>query len=131
MLHFIRFAAWLLLSVIVVLSLVPSGARPITTLPHVVEHAAIFLAVGMLFGAAYLGRERMLSISAIAVCATLELSQLLVPGRDARLSDFVVDAIAATVGIFLGSMLYLAARPPFWRSQNSTMGSRRKSYKIQ
>jgi VanZ family protein len=117
MLHgVIRSAAWLSLSVIVVLTLVPSGARPTTTLPHVVEHAAIFLAVGMLFGAAYLGHERLLSISAVAVCATLELSQLLVPGRHARLSDFIVDAIAAIVGIFLGRMVYLAARRPSWRS---------------
>jgi VanZ family protein len=115
--RFMRLAAWILLSVIVLLSAVPSGARPITTFPHAVEHAIIFWAVGMLFGAAYLGHERMLSIGAVAFCATLELTQLLIPGRHARLSDFIVDTTAALVGVFLGSALYLVyiisrPRPP-------------------
>jgi VanZ family protein len=115
--RFMRLAAWLLLSVIVLLSVVPAGARPTTTFPYTVEHVIIFCAVGMLFGAAYLGHERMLSIGAVAFCATLELTQLVIPGRHARLSDFIADTSAALVGVFLGSALYLVyiigrPRPP-------------------
>jgi hypothetical protein len=39
------------------------------------------------------------------VSAGIELAQLTIPGRHARLSDFFVDAIAICVGIFAGSTL--------------------------
>jgi hypothetical protein len=76
-----RVVAWLLLSAIVVLSLVPPSLRP------TIEHAAIFLATGISFGMAYLGREWLLSIGAIIFCVVIEIAQLYVPGRHARLSD--------------------------------------------
>jgi hypothetical protein len=52
-----RVVAWLLLSAVVVLSVVPANSRPTTFVPHKAEHAAIFLAAGICFGMAYLGRE--------------------------------------------------------------------------
>lgn len=100
-----RAVAWLMLSVIVVLTVVPPGLRPSTFVPHKIEHAAIFLMAGTSFGIAYLGRERLLSVAAIVFCAVLELAQLYVPGRHARLSDFIVDATAAVVGVFVGRVL--------------------------
>jgi VanZ family protein len=100
-----RVAAWLLLSAIVVLTLVPPSLRPTTFVPHKIEHAGIFLAVGISFGMGYVGRERLLSIGAIVFCAVIELAQLYVPGRHARLSDFIVDAIAGLIGVFVGSIL--------------------------
>ena len=99
------YAGWIVVAVIVVLSLVPPAARPTTMMPHVVEHAGIFAADGMAFGAAYLGYQRRLSIIAVAFCAGIELAQMMVPGRHARLSDFVVDAAAACIGIFAGPLL--------------------------
>jgi VanZ family protein len=105
--------AWLFLSAIVVLTVVPAGSRPATFVPHNIEHAAIFLAAGILFGTAYLGREWLLSIGAIVFCAAIELAQLYVPGRHARLGDFVIDAAAAVLGVFLGRILFRTffARP--------------------
>lgn len=97
--------AWLVLAVIIVLSLVPPGARPATFVPHNIEHASVFLLDGIAFGITYCGHERLLSIGAVIFCAGIELAQLMVPGRHARLSDFVVDAIAICVGIVAGSML--------------------------
>jgi VanZ family protein len=99
-----RVVAWLLLLAIVVLSLVPPSLRP-TTAPHQIEHAAIFLATGISFGFAYLGREWLLSVGAIIFCAVIEIAQLYVPGRHARLSDFVVDATAAVLGVVAGRIL--------------------------
>ena len=96
-----RVVAWLLLLAIVVLSVVPPSLRPTTSAPHQIEHAAIFLATGISFGMAYLGRERLLSIGAIIFCAAIELAQLYVPGRHGRLSDFIVDATAAVLGVFV------------------------------
>jgi VanZ family protein len=92
-----RVVAWLLLLAIVVLSVVPPSTRPTTFVPHNFEHAVIFLTTGISFGTAYPGRERLLSIGAIIFCAAIELAQLYVPGRHARLSDFIVDATAAAL----------------------------------
>jgi VanZ family protein len=100
-----RAVAWFVLAAIVVLSLVPPGARPTTFIPHKVEHAAIFLFDGLAFGIAYFGFERLLSTSAVIFCGGIELAQLMVPGRHARLSDFFVDTAAVCLGIFAGSML--------------------------
>jgi len=42
--------AWLLLLLILVLSIVPVDYRPITPIPHDLEHAAIFMLTGLAFG---------------------------------------------------------------------------------
>jgi VanZ family protein len=112
-----RAAALLILTVIAVLSVVPPTARPtIVAVPHAFEHAGIFLLDGLAFGVAYLGHERWLSIGAIAFCGGIELAQLMVPGRHARVSDFVVDAIAACIGVFAGSILMRMRTKEFVRS---------------
>jgi VanZ family protein len=96
-------AAWAAASAIVVLTVVPPSLRPTTDAPHDVEHAAAFLIVGILFGLAYEGRERILSVGAVVFCAIVEVLQLYVPGRHARWIDFVVDAVAALIGVFVGA----------------------------
>src|SRR5262249_17392901 len=112
-------AAWTMLAVIVVLSLVPASVRPTTILvPHHLEHAAIFFLNGLAFGIAYLGYERWLNVGAIAFCAAIELAQLMVPGRHARVSDFLVDAVAACIGIFAGPRLIRWMGRPALRSNH-------------
>jgi VanZ family protein len=96
-------AAWAALSAIVVLTVVPPNFRPTTDAPHDVEHAAAFFITGVLFGLAYAGRERILSVGAVAFCAMIEVLQLYVPGRHARWIDFAVDALAAVFGILVGA----------------------------
>jgi VanZ family protein len=99
-----RIAAWLLLTAIVVLSLVPPAARPATMVPHKLEHAGIFILDGAAFAIAYLGAEWLLGFAAVAFSAGIELAQLMVPGRHARVSDFVVDAFAACIGVIAGTL---------------------------
>jgi VanZ family protein len=41
----------------------------------------------------------------VIFCGVIELAQLMIPGRHARLTDFFIDAIAVCIGIFAGSML--------------------------
>jgi VanZ family protein len=97
MLSAVRFTAWLLASAILVLSLVPPWLRPETGAPHDLEHFAIFAATGLAFG---LGYSRRFSVVAVVVFAgAIEIAQIAVPGRHARLSDFVVDALAVCVGL--------------------------------
>jgi VanZ family protein len=101
-------AAWSAVLAIVVLTVVPPNLRPTTDAPHDVEHAAAFLIAGILFGWAYAGRERILSIGAVVFCAIIEFLQFYIPGRHARWVDFAVDAVAAVVGIFAGAFGSLA-----------------------
>jgi VanZ family protein len=100
-----RATAWFTLAAIVVLSLVPPGARPTTFMPHKIEHASVFLLDGVAFGISYCDYAWLSSILAVLFCAGIEFAQLAIPGRHARLSDFLVDAISICVGVFLGSTL--------------------------
>jgi VanZ family protein len=85
-------SAWTLLITIVILSLVPAHDRPVTALPHSLEHLTIFFAAGLAFGIGYPQRRLFQFVALLAFTAAIELAQLLVPGRHARLSDFLIDA---------------------------------------
>jgi VanZ family protein len=97
--NFLRVVAWILLIGIVVMTVVPPSLRVVTGAPHDVEHAGIFLVTGLAFGLAYELRLIIVSAAAVTFCALLELVQLAVPGRHARVSDFLIDATAVCVGI--------------------------------
>src|SRR5262245_7482586 len=101
----IRVLAWLLLTLIVVLSLAPPAFRPQTSVSHTIEHAGIFLATGTAFGISYGRRGALLYVAAILFCAALEIAQAFDPGRHARMSDFLVDFISMWLGLLAGSLL--------------------------
>jgi VanZ family protein len=104
-LNYCRALAWLGLAAIIVLSVVPPNIRPTTSFPHTMEHVGIFLLVGFAFGISYFSYQWLLGMGVVTFCAVVELAQLMISGRHARLSDFFVDAIAAYIGIFAGLML--------------------------
>ena len=101
--------AWVLTLGIVALTIIPPFLRPVTGAPHNFEHFAIFLFTGAAFGIGYPRREFILWTLAILFSAIVELSQLVVPGRHARLSDFVVDALGACAGVVFG-LLFVSRR---------------------
>jgi VanZ family protein len=98
---FFQAAAWLLAATIVVLSLGPSTVRPATGAAHDLEHLLIFLATGMAFGLGYPARVWLLTIALPTFAAAIEVAQNWVPGRHARMSDFLVDAAASCFGVGL------------------------------
>ena len=100
-----QIAAWFLLVAITVLSVVPPRDRPVTPAPHVLEHAAIFAAMGLAFGLGYASRYLFQTIALIGFCAAIELVQLGVSGRHARLSDFAVDALSVSIGVGVAFLL--------------------------
>jgi VanZ family protein len=100
-----QIAAWLLALAIVVLSLGPPSTRPVTGAPHNVEHLLIFLATGVAFGLGYPRRFSFLAMALPIFAAVIELAQIFVPGRHARLSDFLVDAAALCLGVGLSYLL--------------------------
>ena len=102
-----RTAAWLLIFAIAVLSLVQPSYRAVTHAPHNLEHFAIFFATGLAFGVGYPSRPFVLGSTLLIFCAAIEIAQRWVPGRHARLTDFIIDAAAVSIGV---SMASLAAR---------------------
>ena len=100
----VRIIAWSLAAIIVVLSLVPSELRPETGAPHIFEHCLVFVATGVVFGLGYEPRRGALAIQLVAFAGVIEMAQLFVPGRHARLSDFLVDAVAICIGSIAGSL---------------------------
>jgi len=90
---------------IVILSLVPPTLRPETGAPHGLEHFTIFAATGFAFGLSHKRRYDLLAILLVIFSGTVEIAQLFVPGRHARLGDFIIDAVAACIGIVMAPLL--------------------------
>ena len=103
-----RIAAWSLAAAIVILSLVPPAQRPETSAPHNLEHVIIYAATGFAFGLGYERRHYLLAVLLVLFSSAIEIAQLFVPGRHARLSDVIIDAVAACVGLVMSSLLSLA-----------------------
>jgi VanZ family protein len=98
----LRGLAWLLLAAIAVLSLVPPLLRPVTEMPHTFEHFGIFALCGWAYGTGYRSGHLFQAAALVVFCGLIELLQLMVPGRHARMIDFVVDAAASCVGVLFG-----------------------------
>jgi VanZ family protein len=65
------------------------------------------VATGFAFGAGCPGRPFLLAIALTISCGVTEVAQRWIPGRHARVSDFIVDAAAGLIGL---GMAYVAAR---------------------
>ncbi len=100
----LRLFAWLLAAAVTFATLGPPRYRPHSDLGQDGEHALAFVLIGLAFGLAY-PRHRMTVVLAVGLIGALELLQSLVPGRHARLEDFLVDAIAACVGFVIAALI--------------------------
>jgi VanZ family protein len=69
--------------------------------PHNIEHLGIFLFTGLVFGLGYETRHLAQAFGLVIFSAAIELIQLAIPGRHARFSDFVVDALSVSIGTVL------------------------------
>jgi VanZ family protein len=95
----LRIIAWLLTAAVTFATLGPARLRPHSELGQDGEHALAFVLVGLAFGLGYPRRRLLTAAIAVILIGVLELLQLWMPGRHARLEDFVVDALAACAGI--------------------------------
>jgi VanZ family protein len=105
MMNILRAGAWLLTIAIIVLSLVPPSFRPITAASHTLEHLAIFLVTGLAFGLGYRSRHLSQVIGLAIFAGVIEVAQYWIPGRHARIGDFLVDSISACSGVFAAWLL--------------------------
>ena len=94
-----RLVAWIVLCAILALTYVPPAWRLVTGASQFTEHFAIFFLVGGCFALGYRRNPLVIASLAVGAIGILELIQLVVPGRHARVSDFVVNALGACGGI--------------------------------
>lgn len=93
-----RAFAWALATAIVVLSVVPPSLRPETGPPHALEHFAIYWLSGVAFALGY-GLTPIVATFLVIFSGAVETVQLFIPGRHARVSDFIIDAVACIIGL--------------------------------
>jgi VanZ family protein len=105
-----RIAAWSLVALIVALSVVPPSLRPETGVPHDLEHFTIYFVTGFAFALGYDLRRALLAPLLVIFTGAIEIAQLFVPGRHARLSDFIVDAFAVCVGLVSATLVNRSCR---------------------
>ena len=121
---FLRTAACLLGAAITAASLVPPSVRPVTSASHSVEHLATFVITGLAFGLAYQFRHAHQAIYLVAFAGAVEAAQLWVPGRHARIVDFIVDAISACTGVVIAWIIVKSLRHYRIASRNDAMARR-------
>jgi VanZ family protein len=101
----VKLIAWALAAAVTFATLGPATLRPHAPLGHDGEHVFAFLLVGIAFGFAYAHRRRFVATVSVVMIGLLEVLQLWVPGRHARVEDFVVDALAACFGVTIAAGL--------------------------
>src|SRR4029079_5947322 len=94
-----QIVAWLLAGAVALAALGPARYRPRLWITHYGEHALAFILVGLAFALAYPPQWLFVTVMLILLTGLLELVQLLIPGRHARLNDWLVDVLAALIGV--------------------------------
>ena len=90
--------------------MVPASDRPQTGVEHNYEHLLAFGLVGLVFALAHRWRPMLLLSSGIAFALLVELAQVPLPTRHARIEDFLVDAFGASLGIALAYLARVACK---------------------
>jgi VanZ family protein len=108
-------AAWLVLVFIVYATLSPLSERPSltateTSLSVVIERFGAYGLLGLLFGLAYARRLTLVVSIVLGSAIGLELLQLFIADRDARLIDVVEKLTGGIAGIGASQVIYALAR---------------------
>jgi hypothetical protein len=101
----VRTATWILVALIVAVTLVPLGLRPVVTANPSVERAAAYALTGLLMMVSYPKHWRRILIGSILLAGGLEAAQTLTGTRHGRFDDFLVKAGAALAGAVAGLAL--------------------------
>ena len=97
----LRAIAWIGVSAIIILSVVPADERPTTGFGQGIEHFAAFGVIAGVFAVSYRFTLLQFLLMALLFCGGIELLQIPLPTRHARVSDFVTDLLGSSVAICL------------------------------
>jgi hypothetical protein len=103
-----RALAWIGILAVIVLSVVPAADRPVTGAGQLFEHFTAFALVAGAFAIGFGLRIIRLLFLAFFFCGAIELLQVPLPTRHARVSDFVIDFVGscfAIAAVFAGDKL--------------------------
>ena len=103
--------AWAILAFIAIASLSPLDLRPQLTktesaLVVMIEHVGAFGVLGILFFVSYPDRPRVVCLVVFGSAIALELAEILLPDRHARLVDALEKIVGGGAGILLGVALW-------------------------
>ena len=116
----LKLLAWCLAAAVTFATLGPPGYRPhASILGQDGEHALAFVLLGLVFGLAYTRNRFLTATVAVGLTGVIEILQFWAPGRHARLEDFLVDALAACVGLAAAAAFDLMLK----RTQRSSAGA--------
>lgn len=113
----LRLSVFVILAILVFVTLSPIGLRPVVASANV-ERMSAYALFGFLLIVAYPKRWYLGLMAGMAVAGILEFGQELSPTRHARLSDFLVKAVAAAFGSLVATLV-LAAYARFERPSAS------------
>jgi peptidoglycan/LPS O-acetylase OafA/YrhL len=116
----LRLIAWTLAAVVTFFTLGPPSYRPQAYIGQDGDHAIAFLLVGVAFALAYRRNRPLIALVAVALTGIIEILQYWTPDRHARMSDFVVDALAVCAGLAAGTALDWASAAPAHRSHEKS-----------
>jgi hypothetical protein len=114
-----RVAAWIGILAILILSVVPAADRPVTGAGQSLEHLGAFAMFGGAFAVGYRLSLMRLILLAVLFCAAIEMLQIPLPSRHARVSDFLVDA----AGACLAALCVFAVRKALRTTARNTVHS--------
>jgi VanZ family protein len=112
-----RVVAWIGICSIIILTVVPANDRPTLTedwlgetTGHLVDHVLAFSLASAAFAVGYCRFSlAQLVLLAFCYCGGIELIQVPLPTRHARLSDFIIDFATASVTMIIARFTQLAA----------------------
>jgi VanZ family protein len=128
MLHkLISIAAWATLAFIIFATLSPAHLRPELTATEpatvvVFERVGAFAVLGLLFAGGYPRRYALVWVIVLGSAILLELLQILVPDRDARMVDAVEKIAGGGAGIFTAQWLLLFMPAPARGARTTNVG---------
>jgi len=97
---------------LVILTIVPAGERPVTFLPHDLEHFAAFCLTGLIYGFIVARRLGLLIVLALGFATLIEVLQIPLSTRHARWEDLLVDSAALCIGVLIGRLARIMAPQP-------------------
>jgi hypothetical protein len=98
----IRWAAWLSILIVLLVTIVPIGFRPTTGFSPNIERFCVMAAVGGLFAAGYPRRFWLIVLALALAAAMFEPLQFMAAGRHPSLRDVAFKSLGATIGAAAG-----------------------------